>query len=135
MILPSAVSDWSCRTSREEGCRPGHSLARPAGAGDARECLQPVINHNCFNSINDVFACRWNASDKYMISLEYIHRGFGSRRGQKQAPDLLPRAIAMPCVYSPRWNLQPRPDADARYAAPGARRFRRAAGFGAAPDT
>jgi hypothetical protein len=36
----------------------GPCLPRPNGEGDARKLPQLCINHNCFNSFNDVFAWR-----------------------------------------------------------------------------
>src|ERR1700732_166485 len=54
MIWPSAVSNWAWMVPRGVGAG-APSLARPNRAGDAGPGSQRLINHNCFNSVNDVF--------------------------------------------------------------------------------
>src|SRR4029077_10808858 len=57
MSLPSAVSNWAWMGPMAAGAlRP--SLAWPNRGGDAGSPSQRAINHNCFNSVNDVFRKR-----------------------------------------------------------------------------
>jgi hypothetical protein len=91
--------------SRETvGFTPTACLARQAGRGDqfARRS-QPVINHTCFNSLNeqfpfDKFCVRGNFSMKPMISLGYLYRGIGPSQRPKKLRDVLSRGVAVPCA-------------------------------------
>ena len=68
-------------------------MARPAMRREAA-ALNALINHNCFNSINDVFreAARAARSIKYLtIWLGYFHRDGGSSKGPQQAREVLAR--------------------------------------------
>src|SRR5882724_6588309 len=104
---------------------------------------QPPINHNCFNSINDVFhrgalARGWNPSFKRMIWLGYFYRDLGSGKGPPQARKVLARGVAMPRT-GPRAGcvgcaLRPGPDAHHGIAASRPRRLRVAAGISPAPN-
>ena len=109
-------------------------LPRWGGEGDARANPQRPINHNCFNSINDVFAARARPSDKCMILLEYFHLGVGSSNGPEQAREPFSRAVAMPSSDRAVPRFRASPDADAGHAAPGARRVCCAGRFSAAQD-
>jgi hypothetical protein len=51
---------------------PDPSLARQIWRCDAAPGSQRVINHNCFNSINDVFRTTAKPSRKYLTLLEYF---------------------------------------------------------------
>src|ERR1700688_1155499 len=57
---------------------PRPSLARPISRCDARGGSQRLINHDCYNSVNDVFLSPpsrgWMASIKYMNLFEYFNR-------------------------------------------------------------
>jgi hypothetical protein len=68
MILPSAVSSWPSVIPGKWGGLPAHALslalflARPVRrSDDAAAGSQRLINHNCFNSINDIFHSRIRA--------------------------------------------------------------------------
>ena len=95
------------------------STAEPREATRARGS-QRLINHNCFNSINDVFrrafACGAEPVGKRMNLLEYFYRDVGSSKGPPQARDVVARAIAMPCADRLQWNLRRGPNADPRPA-------------------
>jgi hypothetical protein len=75
-------------------------LAWPNRRCDAGPGSQRLINHNCFNSINDVstgvFARAWNLIVKRMNSLGYFHRDVGSSNGPPQARIEFTRVFAMP---------------------------------------
>src|SRR5258707_624759 len=144
MSLSSAVSTWTCLVpGGGASVRPNHSLAWPGRRCDGGGGPQPPINHNCFNSINDVFhrgalARGWNPSFKRMIWLGYFHRDLGSGKGPPQARKVLARGAAMPRA-GPRAGrvrgaLRPGPDAHHRLAASRPRRLRVAAGVAAAPN-
>jgi hypothetical protein len=74
-----------------------HSAMRRGASASQR-----VINHNCFNSINDVFrpclSVRWNPVVKRMNLLGYFYRDVGSSKGPPQARNRLTRGFAMPCA-------------------------------------
>ena len=120
-MSPSAVSDWPCRS--REGIA-GPLLSTASGEGDAGASPQRPINHNCFNSINDVFAGLANASDKCHEFVGVFPSWGWVQQGAEQGAR--PRRALLPCLAltalgrNPRW---PRADADAGHAAPGARRF------------
>src|ERR1700722_4688204 len=126
------------REMRASAFAPNPSLARPNPRCDAGRRSQRLINHNCFNSVNDFFArgvrTRWNSVGKRMNLLEYSDRDDGSRTGPPQARNDLARAVGMPCADRDRTRSGARPDADPGFVPPGARRLRLAAEFAAAQD-
>ena len=143
MILPSAVSDWPCLVPGRRGVAPGPflSMADPARRR-ARPALNALINHNCFNSINDVFRASFGTRlVSTMNLLGYFYREGGSSKGPIWARDCFPRAFAMPCAdrCRARRSRKPRPSrptCSARRApARSPRRIRRCAGPRRRPTT
>ena len=117
--------------------RPGPSLARPILRCDARGRSQRLINHNCFNSINDVFrrcSCRAGTVGKRMNSLGYFIVMSGPARGRGRRATIF-RAL-LPCLVLIALDAASGagPDPHPRPVPSGPRRLRRAAGFAAAQE-
>ena len=136
MILPSAVSDWPCLVPGRRGIAPGPLLSMAVAAmRRARPRSQRLINHNCFNSINDVFRARSEPSLKYreFVGVFLIVMA-GPARGRSRRAT--PFRAALPCLAlialsGLRRRRRPsRPTCSARRA----RARSTHAGFAAAPD-
>ena len=97
---------------------------------------QRLINHNCFNSINDVFRDALGARPyKYLTLLEYFHRDGGSSKGPTAGARSILRA-ALPCLalIALERNRRARPNRHAGPVPPDPQQPDLGAGFAAAPD-
>src|ERR1700741_3115504 len=80
-------------------------LTRASAGGDAAWAPQRVINHNCFNSINDPFrkasAPRRNVSSKYMNWLGFQNRDGEASSRPNQLRASVARSFGMPVARHP----------------------------------